>query len=229
MTPLDSPDIDLPPMAGGDAKRLLVMLHGAGSSPGRIVPAAIAWQLKFRSARAVLLAAPHADLASPDAGTRRYWIDPAEYPVQATSVRQESARLATRIGALQQEMGLGCPQTLIVGLSQGAALALELAFAPVQLAGVIVGFAARLYRIPTDADQVPAMVHLVHGRYDTVVPVVHGETALRRLGRIQAAATLDIVEEAGHAINQEQLNVATQRVMQTVFAGRRARGRQPLH
>jgi phospholipase/carboxylesterase len=229
MSPLETTDIDLPPLAGGMPRRLLVMLHGAGSSPGRIVTAAIAWQLKFRSARAVLLAAPHVGTEAATTASRRFWVDPGEYPVSAASVRHEADRLVERITAVQRENELGCPQTLVVGFSQGASVALELAFAPMQVAAVVVGFAARLYRIPVDGDQVLAMIHLVHGRMDSVVPVVHGETALRRLNRVNAAATLDILEEAGHSVNQDQLNVATQRVMQTVFAARRARAGQRLH
>jgi phospholipase/carboxylesterase len=229
LSPLHPADIDLPPLSGGTPQRLLVMLHGAGSSPGRIVAAAIAWQLKFRSARAVLLAAPHAGARAPGTTSRRYWIDPGEYPVQAASMRHAAERLQERIAALQRENDLGCPQTLVVGFSQGASVALELAFAPTRVAGVVVGFAARLYRIPVDGDQVPAMVHLVHGRLDSVVPVVHAETALRRLGAINAAATLDILEDAGHGIDQDHLNIATQRVMQTVFAAHRARRGQRLH
>jgi hypothetical protein len=52
---------------------------------------------------------------------------------------------------------------------------------------------------------------------------------LRRLGAINAAATLDILEDAGHGIDQDHLNIATQRVMQTVFAAHRARRGQRLH
>ena len=50
----------LPTLTGEAPKRLLVMLHGAGSSAGAIVSAAVAWRLKFRSALTLLLQGPHA-------------------------------------------------------------------------------------------------------------------------------------------------------------------------
>ena len=245
-------------MSGGGPKRLLVLLHGAGSNPGQVVMAAVAWQLKFRSARAILLAAPHlgepvvdaaaaaaaaadaeatAELVDENGGDGhpdfrprpRYWVDPAEYPVQAGSVRRESERVAGRIEAWQARTGLGPAQTLLVGFSQGASIALELAFEPHDLAHLIVAFAPRLYRIPLEGDVTRAAIHLIHGRYDSVVPLAHGEAALRRLGAISAATSLDVIEDGGHAITQDHLNVATQRAMQTLFAGRRERRAGLLH
>ena len=234
-------------MSGGGPKRLLVLLHGAGSNPGQVVMAAVAWQLKFRSARAILLAAPHlvphdeAIAAGCAAGPEeddgrgafrprpRYWIDPAEYPVRAASVRHEAGRVAGRIQAWQARTGLGPADTLLVGFSQGASIALELAFEPHEVASVIVAFAPRLYRLPVDGDASRVAIHLVHGRYDSVVPLAHGEAALRRLGAISAATSLDVIEDGGHAITQDHLNVATQRAMQTLFASRRERRAGPLH
>lgn len=233
-------DIDLPPMAGGDARRLLVMLHGAGSTPGQLVVAALAWQLKFRSARAILLAAPHlagpppgsAEPADAEAAQRpqpRYWIDPAEYPVRPESVRREAEWLAGRIQAWQARAGLDASQTQLVGVSQGASLALELAFEPHDIASVIICFAPRLYRLPIEGDAINTAVHLIHGRYDSVVPLAHGEAALRRLGAIAPATSLDVLEDSGHVITQDHLNLATQRAMRTLFAGRRERGAGSLH
>lgn len=244
-------DIDLPPMAGGDAKRLLVLLHGAGSTPGQLVMGAVAWQLKFRSARAILLAAPHRVAPALEAATPaapctdqadgaavgepigrpqpRYWIEPAEYPVQPRSVRGEAEVVAGRIRAWQEATGLDATRTVLIGFSQGASIALELAFAPHDLASVIVAFAPRLYRIPVDGDRVDAVVHLIHGRYDSVVPLAHGEAALRRLGAVAPATSLDVIEDGGHAVTQDHLNVATQRVMRTLLGGRRPGEERALH
>lgn len=221
----EGPDIMLPPMAGGSPGRLLVFLHGAGSSPGQIVTAAIAWQQKFRSARAVLLAAPH----QADGGTLRYWARPDEYPVQAGSIRGEAEAVAGRIRTWQQVDGFDGTRTIVVGFSQGASIALELAFAPHQVASLVIGFAARLYRLPVRDDSIEAVIHLIHGRYDSVVPLGHGETALRRLGQVGAVASLDVIEEGSHVVDQEQLNVATQRAMHSLFANRRAGGDTALH
>ena len=269
---LESADIDLPPMTGGDAGRLLVMLHGAGSTPGQLVMAAVAWQLKFRSARAILLAAPHlararsvdstsvdraaatataatstsTSTSTPnqtptpsvevDAGVEpshrpqpRYWIDPAEYPVRPESVHDASERVARRIQAWQARAGMDASQTQLVGFSQGASIALELAFEPHDIANVIIGFAPRLYRLPVDGDAIRVAVHLIHGRYDSVVPLAHAEAALRRLGAIAPATSLDVLEDSGHAITQDHLNLATQRAMRTLFAARRERGAGSLH
>ena len=226
-------DVVLPPMAGGEAKRLLMILPAAGSTPGLHVTAAIAWQQKFRSAQAVLLAAPHPAPVQPGDGEtgprHRYWIDPAEYPVSAGSIRREAGAVAGRIRAWQARSGIDAEQTILIGFSQGASIALELAFAPCRIAGIIVGFAPRLYRLPVDGDRIASTIHLIHGRYDSVVPLAHGEAALRRLGSIAATVSLNIVEDGGHVVDQDQLNIATQRTMQTLFSGRRERGNKPLH
>ncbi len=47
--------LELPPISASAPRRLLVFLHGAGSSPENFAPVAIAWQLKFPGATAVLL------------------------------------------------------------------------------------------------------------------------------------------------------------------------------
>ena len=244
-TAVEAADIDLPPMAGGEARRLLVFLPAAGSTPGAHVMAAVAWQQKFRTARAVLLAAPHVASAEAEAAAnadpaaaanpaaagprRRYWVDPAEYPVSAESIRREAAAVAGRIQDWQTRTGIDASQTILVGFSQGASIALELGFEPWTVASIIVAFAPRLYRLPVEGDAIHPTIHLIHGRYDTVIPLAHAEAALRRLGAVAAETSLDIVEDGGHVVDQDHLNIATQRAMQTVFAARRERGDQPLH
>ena len=207
----------MPALSGKAPKRLLVMLHGAGSSAQVLVPAALAWQLKLSSAQAALLQAPFAS-----AEDRRYWLDPSTYPVSAAAVGDAAGRARNRIEAAQAALGLSPLQTLVVGFSQGASVAIELAFGDTPCAAITFGYAARLFRLPSAADHVNGDIHLLHGGADSVVPAVYGEAAYRRLRAIGARVTLDVLPDEGHALNQRLINRGTQHAMDWLFG----RGRQ---
>jgi phospholipase/carboxylesterase len=202
----------LPTLTGEAPKRLLVMLHGAGSSAGAIVSAAIAWQLKFRSALALLLQAPH---TGPDG--QRYWVDPAEYPVSAAAIAAAADAARNRIGEQQTALGLPAKDTLVVGFSQGASVALEMTFAAEPCAAITIGYAARLYRVPGDDDRARGQIHLLHGGADSVVPAVYGEMAYRRLRAAGAQVSLDLLPEEGHSVGQMLINRGTQHAMNWMF------------
>jgi phospholipase/carboxylesterase len=214
--------LELPPISASAPRRLLVFLHGAGSSPETFAPVAIAWQLKFPGATAVLLQ-----------GLRRFghggsdWFDGAARDAHgAVGVDGATAEVAVRIARLQAQLGLEGFDTVLVGFGQGATVALELARAKPALAAIVVAYAGRLARPIVDGDRIGATVHLIHGEFDSVVPSVHATRAFRGLRAVGADVTLDIVEDESHAIGQGMVNLGTTRVMQTVFRGRRpARGR----
>ena len=205
--------IELPPLNAAAPARLLVMLHGAGSGPGELVPAALAWQLKLRRARVLLLRAPF------DAGTpaRRFWADPACYPVTAQAIRSAAEHIRPRIETARRALGLDRGQVCVIGFSQGASVALELAFGPEPAAALIIGYAARLYRLPNWADRIDAAVHLLHGVADSVVPSGYGEAAYRRLRAAGARVSLDLQTDEGHAVGQHLINRGTQFVMDWIF------------
>jgi len=216
--------LELPPISANAPRRLLVFLHGAGSSPETFAPVAIAWQLKFPGATAVLLQ-----------GLRRFgtvadWFDPSRRDARgALRLDEVVGTVGERIAGLQSTLGIGPAETVAIGFGQGATLALELARARPGVASIVVAYAARLAR-PLDGDErVDATVHLIHGEFDSVVPAVHAGRAYRGLRALGTDVTLDIVEDEAHTIGQEMVNLGTTRVMQTVFRGR-ARARRPtLH
>jgi phospholipase/carboxylesterase len=216
--------LELPPISASAPRRLLVFLHGAGSSPERFAPLAIAWQLKFPGATAVLLQ-----------GLRRFadgadWFDASERDSLAPQrIADAAARVAARIGSLQRQVGVDASGTVVVGYGQGATVSLELARAHPGATSIVVAYAGRLARPMHDAERVGATVHLIHGEFDSVVPAVHATRAFRGLRAIGADVTLDIVEDESHAIGQEMVNLGTTRVMQTVFRGRGRPGRPTLH
>lgn len=208
----DGRTLVLPTVTGEPPKRLLVMLHGAGSSPGSIVPAALAWQLKLRSAQALLLQAPFAG-----ADGRCFWLDPTQHLVSAEAVGQAAVHARRQIEARQRAAGLGPEQTLLVGFSQGASVALELAFGEAPCAAITIGYAARLYRMPSPQDRVNGLIHLLHGGADSVVPCVYGEAAYRRLRAIGAQVSLELLPDEGHAVGQMLINRGTQHAMNWLF------------
>ncbi|HYF58230.1 MAG TPA: dienelactone hydrolase family protein [Burkholderiaceae bacterium] len=223
----DAPDqlwLELPPISASAPRRLLVFLHGAGSSPETFAPVAVAWQLKFPGATAVLMQ-----------GLRRFrggsdWFDAGARDARgAMRAGDAASAVGARIAELQRTLGVDASRTVVVGLGQGGTLALELARARPAPAAIVVAYAGRLARPIRDDDRIGPTVHLIHGEFDSVVPAVHSARAWRGLSAVGADVTLDIVEDESHSIGQEMVNLGTARVMQTLFRGRRPPGRATLH
>ncbi|GAA4407668.1 dienelactone hydrolase family protein [Quisquiliibacterium transsilvanicum] len=210
--------LELPPMSPEAPRRLLVFLHGAGSSPEAFAPVALAWQLKFPGAQAAILQGPEAH----PGGAAHDWFDTRAVAAdRAERAALAAARLAQRVAVLQQSTGVDAERTVLVGFSQGATVALEMVRNRPGLAAIVVAYAGRLARPIRSGERLDATVHLLHGEFDSLVPVVHAHQALRALHASGTEATLDIVADSGHVIDQQLIILGTTRVMQTVFRGRR--------
>jgi phospholipase/carboxylesterase len=210
--------LELPPMSPEAPRRLLVFLHGAGSSPEAFAPVALAWQLKFPGAQAAILQGPETH----PGGAAHDWFDTRAVAAdRAERAALAAARLAQRVAALQQSTGVDAERTVLVGFSQGATVALEMVRNRPGLAAIVVAYAGRLARPIRSGERLDATVHLLHGEFDSLVPVVHAHQALRALHASGTEATLDIVADSGHVIDQQLIILGTTRVMQTVFRGRR--------
>lgn len=215
--------IELPALTA-KSRRLLVLLHGAGSSPGALVPAALAWQLKLRSAQVLLPAAPFRTTVG-----RHFWTDPSVYPVSPDAISAAAVTLAEQIRTARHTAGLRVDDVAIIAFSQGASVALELAFDADPLAATTICYAARLYRLPGSDDRANGKIHLLHGSLDSVVPAVYGETAYRRLRAIGADVSLELMPEEGHVVGQMQINHGTRLAMDWVFGRRPERGDEAVH
>lgn len=220
--PLQSPRrqlwLELPPISDDAPRRLLVFLHGAGSRPEVFAPIAVSWQLKFPGATAAILEG----LQPSPAKNGLDWFDNRGVAAErAPRVDRAARKVADRIVALQRAAGVSNEQTVLVGFSQGATVALELARARPELAAIVVAYAGRLASPIRDDDRVQATIHLIHGELDSLVPAVHARQALRGLRAIGADVTLDITADGTHSIGQDMIILGTTRVMQTVFRGRR--------
>ncbi|MBX3614798.1 MAG: alpha/beta fold hydrolase [Burkholderiaceae bacterium] len=220
--------LELPPQSAQAPRRLLVFLHGAGSSAEAFAPIALAWQLKFPGATAAILEA----LRDGSAHRGKDWFDARGVSAdRQPRIEDACAAVARRLEALQLATGIEGARTVVVGFSQGATVALELARSHARLASIVVSYAGQLARPIAPEERIAPTIHLVHGEFDSLVPAVHAQRAYRGLSAAGADVTLDIAADEAHSIGQAMVNLGTTRVLQTLFRGRtrRTRNGSTLH
>lgn len=209
-------------MSADAPRRLLVFLHGAGSTPETFVPVAIAWQLKFPGAIGAIIEG----LRPGSLQSGRDWFDARGIATdRAARIDAAAEELAERLRALQRDTSLTPADTVVVGFSQGATMALALARQRPAPAAIVVSYAGQLARPIAPGERIGPTVHLLHGELDSVVPAVHAERAFRGMQATGSDVTLDIVEDESHSIGQAMINVGTARVLATLFRGRTPRRR----
>lgn len=220
--------LELPPQSAQAPRRLLVFLHGAGSSAEAFAPIALAWQLKFPGATAAILEA----LRDGSAHRGKDWFDARGVSAdRQPRIENACAVVARRLEALQVATGIEGVRTVVIGFSQGATVALALARSHARLASIVVSYAGQLARPIAPEERIAPTIHLVHGEFDSLVPAVHAQRAYRGLRAAGADVTLDIAADEAHSIGQAMVNLGTTRVLQTLFRGRtrRTRNGSTLH
>jgi phospholipase/carboxylesterase len=211
--------IELPPIHDVPPTRLLVFLHGAVSNTDKFAPVAIAWQLKFPTAAAYILQAPQKSVPNAD---RFSWFSPTATATEKIEAIQTAANnVADKLETLQKSTGLNAQSTVIVGFSQGATVALEVARSRANCADIVVAYAGQLSSAVLAGQTINARtIHLVHGELDSIVTPDQAERTYRQLLQAHGDVTLDVIEDGTHAIDQDFITVGTTRAMQSIFRGR---------
>ena len=219
MSPMEQLWIELAPYNGRAPDRLLVFLHGAGSTPETFTPLALAWQFKFTSAAAIVMQG-----LQPGATGHGYdWFAMStDREARAQEACRAAREVSRRIAQAQENLGRDADRTTIVGFSQGANLALEIARMEQPCASIIVTHAGRLLRPLAEGQVIQPEIHLLHGEFDSQVLAQHSLRAYRALRGANASVSVDIVSDGVHSIGQDMVNVGTTRMMQTLFRGRKA-------
>lgn len=170
-----------------DAEHRLVLLHGWGADADDLLD--LGEEIAGASVVLVALRAPEPH----PHGVGRQWYDLQEpewpgLPAARTNLHQ-------RLLALAESIPL--ENTVVLGFSQGAAMALDVA-SSLPLAGLI---ACSGYPHPGWRPQPPlARVLLTHGEQDPVVPVAASEEVLRQLQKAGGRADL-LRFSGGHSID----------------------------
>jgi phospholipase/carboxylesterase len=169
----------------------IVFLHGVGGSGAAMRPLAAALDLEMPCH---FPDGPHAF----DMGQGRQWfsvrgITEANRPQRVAQAMPDLAELLRALGPTDQ--------TLLVGFSQGAIMALHFAAAGLPLAGVI-AIAGRLAG-PVAARSTWPSITLLNGARDTVMPPPIAAATAGWLHAAGAAPVAKLLPEMGHSIDQQ--------------------------
>jgi phospholipase/carboxylesterase len=192
----------LSPKHGSLPQALVLLLHGWGSNAEDV--AGLAPVLELGDS---WVTAPDGPMAHPYSEVGKMWYD-LEDPAWP-GLKDSKALLVEHLEGLIQESGLTPAQTVIMGFSQGGAMALEVGLS-LPLGGIAV-FSGYLH--PDLAQQEicrpTAPLFITHGRQDAVVPFRAAEQTCQFLEA--CSATFEFKPfDMGHEISLDALAAARQ-------------------
>lgn len=208
MTKLSGPM--LAPRSGDPPRQLVVLLHGYGADGEDLIDLGRHWGATM----------PDALFVSPNAPTRcagnpfgYEWFPLAVDRIagRIDGIKQAAPVLRDFLADLWAQTGLGAADTILVGFSQGAMMALHVGTALESPCKAIVAFSGAL--VPADDFGVdnharPPVV-LIHGDSDQVVDPQFSRDAEMALKAAGFPVTLHLCADLGHGISAEGLAVAT--------------------
>ena len=208
MAELNGPRLEPP---SGQAKRLVVFLHGYGADGNDLIDIGRAWAVPLPDAAFV---SPHAPRPCGQAPSGREWFpltmrDPGE---RWRGVTMAAPGLQTFLDAELARASLPPSALALVGFSQGAMMALHVGLRRAVMPAAIVGYSG-LLALPDNAD--PATVAaeiksrppvlLVHGDQDPLIPIDALFHAAQGLAALEVPVEWHISAGVGHGIDQEGL------------------------
>ncbi|HEX5212926.1 MAG TPA: prolyl oligopeptidase family serine peptidase [Pseudolabrys sp.] len=213
MADLDGPNLDGPRIEprSGQAKQLVVFLHGYGADGNDLIEIGRAWQGLLPDAAFV---SPHAPRPCGQAPMGREWFpltfrDPDE---RWNGVNAAAPVLERFLDGELKRRNLPPQALALVGFSQGTMMALHVGLRRTVPPAAIVGYSGILI-MPNDAmsDAFAAEIKsrppvlLIHGDQDELIPVQALMHSAQGLAALNIPAEWHISPGIGHGIDQEGL------------------------
>ena len=208
MAELDGPRLE---PRSGNARQLVVFLHGYGADGNDLIEIGRAWQGMLPHAAFV---SPHAPRPCGQAASGREWFpltfrDPGE---RWTGVNAAAPGLNAFLDAELARQQLSPQALALVGFSQGTMMALHVGLRRAVAPAAIVGYSGMLV-VPENVDpdafaaeiKVKPPVLLIHGDQDELIPVQALFHAAQGLAALDIPAEWHVSSGIGHGIDQEGL------------------------
>lgn len=195
----------VPPAAGGEARSLVVLLHGWGADGDDLISMVPQWGQLMPDAAFV---SPHAPFPC-DTGYGRQWFSLADHTPAMLVARLKAVVpvLNTFIEAELAALGLGPERLALIGFSQGTMLSLYLAPRRVPACAAVLGYSGALLGGETLSAETKARppVMLVHGEADPMVPSARMAQAKASLEAVDFKVETHLRPGLGHGIDTEGL------------------------
>jgi 4,5-DOPA dioxygenase extradiol len=187
--------------AAREAQKLVLLIHGVGSSPSALKPLGERLASLFSSATVIALCAPNVQVT--DKQFEWFSVNGVTEENRIERIKGAMPSFIASIEYWQEFTGVSVQNTVLVGFSQGAIMALEsMKFRTV--AGSIVAIAGRFGRL-IDVENTSTNVLLLHGERDLVFPYYHAVDGARALVNKGVAVKIELVPNMGHEINPDAL------------------------
>lgn len=192
----------LKPRSGEAPRKIVLLLHGFGSSGTDMISLAPQWQDALPDA---LFLAPHAPQRCGMMGAGYQWWGLSGFSPSALAAGAASAAPAIDafIDRKLAQYGLSDANLALVGFSQGTMMALHVALRRPRRVAAVVGYSGMLTGAAKLAhrDFPKPPVLLVHGTADPVVPIAALHMAESELKRLGVAVTTHISYGVAHSVD----------------------------
>jgi phospholipase/carboxylesterase len=200
----------LAPQSGSEPKQAVVLLHGYGSDGEDLISLGAHWQEMLPDALFVSPNAPTVSAVNPMA-FQWFDIDHERPDYRAEGARLGRLAIMDFLNDLWAQTGLAEKNTILVGFSQGAMMALNVGLSLDRPLMGIIAFAGAL--IPPDGfgerDLAKPPICIVHGDRDEVVPTEMGASAAETLRAHGYEVSYHVSRGVGHGISPDGLGFAS--------------------
>jgi phospholipase/carboxylesterase len=185
-------------------KSLVIFLHGIGASGAQLMPLASSWRSRLPAAR----------FAAPDAPMHhRYghqWFSTEGNPLEPSRILAARGAFDAVIWDVLRREGFdgAHDQVALVGVSQGAIVALDAVASGRWQVGALVSFAGLLPPQTISPASKDTPILLVHGQNDTTIPPMASKLAAAQLRAAGFKVELDVEAGVGHTISPSGADTA---------------------
>lgn len=208
----------LQPRSGSSPGKIVLLLHGFGSSGSDMIALAPTWQEAMPDA---LFLAPHAPQRCAFGQGYQWWALRELSPLAlAAGAASAAPAIDSFIDRKLGQYGLTDADLAIVGFSQGTMMALHVGLRRRASVAAIVGYSGMLTgvaELKRDIVSWPPVL-LIHGAQDQVVLIAALHAAEGELRKLDIAVTTHICADTGHSVDPVGLGLGREFVTRA-FAG----------